>query len=264
MNVEKQLKQLGVHPAGGQHFLDSSSIVKALVEAGETDGRDVMEIGGGTGVVTEELSERANSVTVLETDSTLAGHLQQRFSETNVEVLEKDFLDYDIPDRIERCVSNLPFQITKEAVRKLGENQVQSSLILQEEVAEKMVADPGSQNYGYFTIVANYYFVPVKLRTVSSRNYYPEPDVDTSIVKLYPNRERHGVEDDERFLEVANALFTHSRKKVRNAFVDARHILEMEKEEAKQIRDELPHSEKRVNQLEVIDLKQIAEALGKH
>lgn len=262
MDVQKTLRKLGVQPVKGQNFLVSDNIIEALVKAGETEEKYVLEIGAGTGSITEKLLQTSEKVTALETDTVLANHLEKQFEDSNVEIVNEDFLEYEIPEDIERCVSNLPFQITSEAVEKLGREQIQSSLILQKEIAEKIIAEPGDSNYNEFSVKTNYYFVPVKLRDVSSRNYHPAPEVNTSIVKLYPNRDRWAVEDEEFFFKIVKALFTHKRKKTRNAFVDARHILRYEKDDAKEIRDELPHSEERVINLEIVQLKEIAEFLA--
>lgn len=258
MNVKKKLQELGVQPVEGQNFLVSDSVIEALVSAGEIEDKSVIEIGGGTGAVTEKLVEKASSVTVVENDTTLSEHLRQQFGDS-VDVINDDFLQTEID--AERCVSNLPFQITSEALEKLGEMQIQSSLIVQKQLAEKAVADPGDSNYGSFSVLVNYYFVPVKLRDISSSSFYPSPDVEASILKLYPNKERHGVENEDEFFKTSRALFTHKRKKLRNAFVDARHIFEIEKDFAKENRDELPHSEKRVAQLNVKEIADITEFL---
>lgn len=258
MDPRQELRELGVKPVKGQNFLISESVIEALVEAGEVDDRRVLEIGGGTGAITEKLVERASEVIAVENDTILAEHLEEKFP--SVEVVNRDAMDYDIPD-VDRCVANLPFQISSQFIEKLGKKQVQSALILQEELADKMVAEPGDSNYGSFTVMVKYYFLPVKLRKVAGSNYYPEPDVNTAIVKLYPNEERHGVEDEDFFFKISRALFTHKRKKTRNAFVDARHILEIEKSRAKELRDEIPHSEERVINLEIVQIKEIAEYL---
>lgn len=258
MNQRDQLRKLGVKPVRGQHFLESETVVEALVEAGELDDKDVLEIGPGTGIITEKLIDRAEEVTAVENDTTLAMHVEDEFP--SVEVLNQDFLQMEDLD-YDRCVSNLPFQISSEAIRKLGDAQVQSSLIVQKQLAEKAVADPGENEYNEFSIAVQYYFVPVKLRDVPRNSFHPKPEVDASILKLYPNRERHGVENEEAFFELAKALFTHQRKKVRNSFVDARHILNFEKDRAKELRDDLPHSEKRVVDLVVKEIAEISEFL---
>lgn len=260
MNVQKKLKELGVKPVKGQNFLNSEPTIKALVEAGEVDGEVVLEIGAGTGVITEKLSKKAEKVYALETDTTLYNHLKEKFEASNVEVLNEDFLEYEIPEDVTRCVSNLPFHIATEAVEVLGDRQIQSSVVVQKEFAEKILAEPGDNQYTETTIRTNYYFLPVKLRDVSSRSYHPAPEVDTSILKLYPNKDRHGIDDPETLFHVVKALFTNKRKKTRNAFVDARHILNISKDEAKKVRDDLPHSEERPVELEIRELGEVAEA----
>ncbi len=259
-DVRRTLEELGVKPVKGQNFLVSENVVEALVAAGEVDGKRVLEIGAGTGNLTAELAEEAAKVYAVESDTTLAGHLEDRFRGRNVEVVNADILDCDWPD-VDRCVANLPFQVSSEVLEMLGERQIQSALILQGALADRIVAEPGGSEYSRLTVMVNYYFIPVKLRDVKSMNYHPEPDVGTAIVKLYPNVERHGVEKEDAFFRAVRGLFTHRRKKVRNAFVDARHILGIEKEEAKQLRDELPHSEQRVVNLDIRSLAEIAEFL---
>lgn len=256
MNAAKKLRELGVQPVEGQNFLESEAVIEALVEAGEPEGH-VIEVGGGTGKITEKLMDRCNQLTVVEKDSKLAKFLESEFPE--VEIINQDLLDMDL-DSYDRCISNIPFHLSSEILERLGEAQLQSSLIVQEELADKIVAESGSKNYSEFTVMINYYFIPVKLQTVSRDSFYPEPEVDAAILKLYPNRERHGVEDEQEFFTLVKALFTNQRKKVRNAFVDGREILDLDKQEAKEMRDDLPHSEKRVNQLEVIQLKEISES----
>lgn len=260
MNTRKTLRKLGVKPVKGQNFLTSELIVEALVEAGETEDRDVLEIGAGTGAITTKLCEKASKVYAVENNTVLSNHLQEEFNNSNVEVIEEDILELEIPE-VERCVANIPFHLSSEILEMLGEKQIQSALIIQEDLADRVVAEPGESDYGRFTLLANYYFIPVKLRTVPSSSFEPEPDVQAAIVKLYPNKDRHGVENEKLFFKIVRALFTHKRKKVRNAFVDARNILEITKEQAKQVRDNLPNSEKRVIELEIIQLKEILEFL---
>jgi 16S rRNA (adenine1518-N6/adenine1519-N6)-dimethyltransferase len=260
METVKTLRKLGIKPVKGQNFLTSEVIVEALVEAGEVEDQEVLEIGAGTGAITQKLSEKAEKVYAVENNSVLSKHLREEFESSNVEVFEQDILEHDFGE-VDRCVSNIPFHLSSEILEKLGKEQIQSALIIQDDLADRIVAEPGESDYGRLTVMINYYFIPVKLRTVPSSSFEPAPDVQAAIVKLYPNEERHGVENEDFFFKIVRALFTHKRKKVRNAFVDARHILEISKDEAKEIRDDLPHSEKRVNQLEIIELKEIAEFL---
>ncbi|PSG99041.1 MAG: ribosomal RNA small subunit methyltransferase A [Nanohaloarchaea archaeon SW_7_43_1] len=260
MDTEKTLRELGIKPVKGQNFLISEIIVEALVEAGEVEDKQVLEIGAGTGAITSKLSKKAEKVYAVENNSVLANHLKEEFVSLNLEVVEEDILEYDF-ENIDRCVANIPFHLSSEIIEELGQKQVQSALIIQEDLADRIVAEPGEPDYGRFTVLVNYYFIPVKLRKVPASSFKPAPDVNAAIIKLYPNRDRHGVENEDFFFKIVRALFTHKGKKTRNAFVDARHILDITKDEAKNLRDELPNSEKRVNNLKIIELKEIADFL---
>lgn len=260
MEIERKLREIGVNPGKGQNFLNSEAAAAALVEAGEINGEKTLEIGPGLGKITEKLAEKTDDLVLVEKNRNLASYIQENFP--NSEILNEDFLELDLEELdVERVVSNIPFQISLDIIEKLGKAQVQSALIVQDELADKIVAEPSDKNYGFSTIKAQYYFVPVKLRALSSRSFYPEPEVDAAVIKLYPNKDRHPVEDEEAFFELVKALFTHKRKKLRNAFVDARHMLNYEKDEAKKIRDELPHSEDRVINLGIKELAEVAEHL---
>lgn len=260
MNPSQKLKELGIRPEEGQNFLQNKHIIKALVEAAEINEEKTVEIGGGLGAITSHILDETDDLTVVEKNIRLANHLKSEFSEA--EIVQQDFMDFDVSD-FERCIGNIPFNLSSEIIEKLGKKQVMSALIVQDEYADKIVADPGDSDYSYRTAISNYYFLPVKLRTVDSRNFYPEPEVDAAILKLYPNKDRHGVQDEEQFLETVKALFNHSRKKLRNAVVDSRHILGYEKETLREVRDEIPHSETRVNQLDIKALVEVSEFIHK-
>ena len=260
MEIEEQLRKVGVKPGKGQNFLRSEATAAALVEAGEIEDSRVLEIGPGLGKITEKIAKKTDDLVLVEKNGNLASYIRKNFPDA--EVLKEDFLQVNLEElEVDRVVSNIPFQISSDIIEKLGEAQVQSALIVQDELADKVVAEPSDKNYGFATVKAQYYFVPVKLRTLSSRSFYPEPEVDAAIIKLYPNKDRHPVDDEEAFFDLVKALFTHKRKKLRNAFVDTRHMLGYEKDDAKEIRDELPHSEERVINLGIKELAEVAEYL---
>lgn len=249
MNQRERLKELGVKPTEGQHFI-SSEYVERFLRHADTSGKTVMEIGPGTGAITGEVD--AEKIYAVEKDTVLAEGLEDVLED--VQVINDDFLEVEFPEDVEHVIGNIPFEISSDILEKLGEAQLQATLLVQEDFADKIVAGPGDSDYSFQAFRAGYYFVPVKADVIPSQAYFPEPEVSTAVLKLFPNRERHGVEDDQALLDFAKALFTHKRKKVRNAFVDARHILDLSKEEAKELRDQLPHSERRVNDLEVSEM----------
>lgn len=258
MDVTERLKELGVKPAGGQHFLQSESQIQQYLSHAETDGKTVLEIGAGTGAITEKVE--ASKIYAVEKDTVLAEGLQELEFDKEVEVVNEDFLEMEIPEDVEYMIGNIPFEISSDILEKTGREGLPATYIVQEEFADKVVASPGDPDYSFQSFRNRYYFLPVKTSVIPASAYHPEPEVSTAVLKLFPNRERHGIEDGEALLEFARALFTHRMKKVRNAFVDARHMLDISKDEAKEIRDELPHSEKRVNNLEVAEAGEILEA----
>lgn len=258
MNPRHKLAKLGLEPKEGQNFLIHEPTIQALVEAGEVEDHKTLEIGGGLGAITEKLQKKTDDLTVIENDSALANHLKEEFPE--IDVIQQDIMESDISD-FERCVSNIPFNLSSEIITKLGENQVQSALVVQEALADKVVSDPGDSDYGHFSALIDYYFLPVKLRTVNSSAFHPSPEVNAAIIKLYPGKDRHGIEDEEFFLSTIKALFTHKRKKLRNAVVDSRNMLDLDKDEIKEVRDEAPHSEERVVNLDVKKLSDVSEWL---
>lgn len=258
MNTEEELKKLGIKPVEAQNFLISERTIEKLVEEAEVEDKNVLEIGPGTGNITKKL-EKANKVLAVEKDTKLAKNLE-KIEQQNLEVLNKDFNQLNLENyKIDIVVGNIPFNITKQILEKIGKAQLPAVLIIQEDVADKIVAEPGDSNYTNYTVKNNYYYIPIKLNRIPSSYFYPKPEVNAALVKLIPNKDRHNVKDEAELLKMSNALFTHKRKKTRNAYTDARHILEISKDKAKEIRDKLPNSEKRVNQLEVVDIKEITE-----
>lgn len=254
MNPERELQKIGLRPEKGQNFLTHEPTIQALVEAGEIEDKKVLEIGGGLGSITEFLVEKECELTVVEKNTVLSDYLKDKFPE--VEVLNYDFLEMDL-EGFERCVANIPFQISSEIIEKLGKEQIMSALIVQEDLANKIVSDPGEKSYGFFTVKTQYYFVPVKLRSINSSYFYPSPDVNAAIIKLYPNKGRHEIKDEKEFLSMVKALHNHGKRKLRNAFVDSRNVLGLEKDEAKELRGALPNKNKRVRELDISELKDV-------
>jgi len=257
MDIKKELRQIGLTPTNGQHFINNEIAVRKYLNEAESKGKTVLEIGSGTGSITQSID--AEKIYAVEKDTVLSQNLKSKEID-NVEVFNKDFLKMEVPEEVEYILGNLPFQLSSEILEKVADLQISSAFIVQEELADKAVSSPGDSDFNFFSFKMSYFFIPVKAGQISSRNYYPEPEVDTAILKLFPKKERHGVEDEEEFLSFAKALFTHRRKKVRNSVVDARNLLGKNKDELKEIRDELPNSESKVYELEVVEVKEIFDA----
>lgn len=257
MDIKQELRRIGLTPTNGQHFINNEIAVRKYLNEAETKGKTVLEIGSGTGSITQSID--AEKIYAVEKDTVLSQNLKSKEIE-NVEFFNNDFLKMEVPEEVEYILGNLPFQLSSEILEKVADLQIPSAFIVQEELADKAVSSPGDSDFNFFTFKMSYFFIPVKAGEISSRNYYPEPEVDTAVLKLFPEKDRHGVENEKEFLEFAKAIFTHKRKKLRNSVVDARNILGESKDDLKEIKDKLPHSESKVYELEVVEVKEIFDA----
>ncbi|MDY6761874.1 MAG: 16S rRNA (adenine(1518)-N(6)/adenine(1519)-N(6))-dimethyltransferase RsmA [Candidatus Nanohaloarchaea archaeon] len=266
----------------GQHFLDDSAVVEQMVEAAELEEDEtVLEIGAGVGTITRQLADTAGTVIAYENDAELARVLRSEMDVTasseggcsssnlgenaatydSVEVREEDALKADVP-AFDACVSNIPFHRSSDVLDFLVDRGKRSVLLVQEEFAQRLVAEPGDDQYSRTTVLANYRFLPVYLDQVPQRSFHPEMDVDAALVKLFPRNDSFDV-DEDWFRTVTKALFTHSGKKTRNAFVDSAHMLDIDDDTAERLRDELPHAQDRVRTLDVHAFVDIATFLDK-
>lgn len=262
MNVNQKLNELGIIPEKGQRFLWSDNNAEALAAACEPDGKDILEIGPGLGIVTQHLVNKADKVTAVEKNSKLANYLNNEIDDDDLTVVNEDFRKFSVPEETESIVGNIPFSLTKEILEKVIETEKLAALLIQKDVAEKVTAEPGSKKYTFYSLKIQIRSLPVKLRTIDSRYFEPEPEVDGAILKLYP-RKTPLTDRPGKIIEILKPLFNNSNKKVRNSFVDSRHLYGISKEEAKDCRSELKYSDKRVNKLTVKESVELGEELCK-
>ena len=199
----------------GQHFLVDRDAIERIANYAELKPDDrVLEIGPGTGNLTEALAARAASVFAVEVDPRLAADLEGRFS--NVSVINADALAVELPD-YNKIVSNLPYQISsKIAYRLLCRPFDLAVLMFQREFATRMTATAGSEEYGRLGMVVGFFCHAEILETVPRSSFRPVPEVNSAIVRLRPRRERPLV-DSRIFMRLVSGLFAHRRKKVKKA-----------------------------------------------
>ncbi len=196
----------------GQHFLNDRSVIERIVSFAElkTDDR-VLEIGPGTGILTAALAARAGRVYAVEVDPDLAAQLLGLAP--NVQVINADALTVVLPD-YNKIISNLPYQISsKISYRLLSLPFELAILMFQKEFAERLIARPGSKNYGRLAMIAGFFCQIEILESVPRTAFRPVPDVDSVIVRLRP-RERQEV-DPGVFIRLVETLFRNRRKKVK-------------------------------------------------
>lgn len=179
----------------------------------------VIEIGPGRGALTEKLLMRAARVVAIEIDPYLAGHLRRRFAgEPRLEVVEADVLDTDLAQWGRAVITgNLPYYITSPIVEKTVRlNAPRAVLLMQREVAERIVAPPGSRTYGFLTVQTALYADARLLFEVRPSAFHPPPKVDSAVVLLEPHSRDLGIGDRDAFLRFVAQCFTHKRKTLRN------------------------------------------------
>jgi len=221
------------HPkkALGQHFLRDRSVVQALIRAAEIEpGETILEIGGGTGVLTTSLADIGTRLVVVEVDPGLAQGLKEQFrGRGQVEIHCADILGMDLAQVTSRplvLLGNLPYRITTPiltwavAQKRLIKRAV---LMLQKEVGERLVAAPGTRAYGRLSVLVQYHATARVIRRVSPKCFFPRPKVESVIVRLDP-RETPAVRvgDEAFFFRVVEASFNERRKMVVNALSTGR------------------------------------------
>lgn len=204
----------------GQHWLKDKHSLEAMVEAAEVQSGDaVLEIGPGTGLLTDELLKAGAKVTALEFDHTLKQQLIFKYSSNkDIEVIEGDIRQFDfasLPDKF-KIVANIPYYLTANLFRKLIDSPAKpqiASLLVQKEVAERVVAQPGKLS---FVAVALQVFYDVSSgELVLAHLFEPPPKVDSQILILKLRQKPLIAEAElEEFLALVKAGFSQPRKKL--------------------------------------------------
>ena len=219
----------------GQNFLVNPETLKIIVEAGAVTGSDtVIEIGAGLGCLTEVVAQHAERVIAVEVDELLYNALASQFStNSRVQLLNADILKLEINSLLShgtgtmpptfKVIANLPYSITTPILWKLlaHHKQIHSCvLMMQKEVAERIVAGPGGKVYGALTIGVGYYAEATLITTLSPDNFYPAPKVDSALLRLEMRKTpKVTVENEEFFFKVVRTAFRTRRKMLKNALV---------------------------------------------
>lgn len=215
----------------GQNFLVDNNILSKIVNSAEiTDEDTIIEIGTGIGTLTKELAQRAKKVIAIEIDTNLLKILEETLSEYgNVKIINQDILKTDIKKILEennikgaiKVVANLPYYITTAILMKFLESGVDIDsfvVMIQKEVANRILAKPSTKEYGSLTVAIQYYANSFIVSNVPKSAFIPEPNVDSSVIKLEIKKERDvKVNNEKLFFDVVRGSFSKRRKTILNS-----------------------------------------------
>ncbi len=262
--INKVLKKYNLIPkkSRDQYFLKNPEILRFECEQAEISEKDVvLEIGAGIGNLTKEISQRAKKVYAVEKDRKLVGILKEQLKDFhNIEIIQNDILKIDLPD-FDKCVSNIPYSLSSKITEILAKKDKLSVICYQKDFAQRLIAQPGEKNYSRISVLSNFYFTPVFLREIPREEFFPEPEVDSAIIKFFPKSREYKV-DENLFFKVVKALFIHKNKKVKNSFYNSRHFFDLNKGKANEIAENLPYKDKKVITLSIEQLIKISDFLG--
>lgn len=240
--VRELLHRYDIRPSRrrGQSFLIDANALARVLDAAELGPQDgVLEVGPGLGVLTAALAQRVLKVVAVEVDRRLADALEAEImpGRPNIQLVRADVLDLDLhrlmaaqvgPGR-HKVVANIPYSITGPLVARILEAHLVfecAVLLLQKEVAARLIAWPGSPEYSALTLLAALYSDVDRIGTVSRTCFYPTPDVDSTIVRLrLLPRPRCGDTDPALVMSIVHAAFHQRRKTLRNSLAGSPTLL---------------------------------------
>ncbi len=221
----------------GQNFLINEEVVNKIVEASQITEQDlVIEIGPGLGTLTKSLLEKAGKVICIELDSKMLNILEDRFSlYNNFELINNDVLKVDLKNIIKsekkkgqiknvKIVANLPYYITTPIIMKLLEEELDLesiTVMIQKEVADRLIAIPGGKNTGAITYSVYYYTTSESILEVPNSSFIPEPEVTSKVIKLNIRKvPAVNPKDKDKMFKIIKNAFMQKRKTLLNSLTN--------------------------------------------
>ena len=250
----------------GQNFLTDDSVLEDIVLGSDIDENTaVIEVGPGIGCLTQALAEKAGKVVSIEIDKGLIPLLNSLFvAYSNVEIVEGDILKTDLKALISslgdmkvRVAANLPYYITTPIIMKLLEEDLpilSITVMVQKEVAERIVAKPGGKDYGALSVAVQYYSDAQIIREVPSECFMPPPKEDSAVVRMVLGKKDLGV-DEKKFFRLVKAAFAQRRKTLINSIAGS-NFYKMDKAQLREAIESIGLDEKVRG--EVLSLEQFA------
>ena len=213
----------------GQNYLIDKNKRDQIINFGNLNKNDtVLEIGTGIGTLTLEIARKAKKVIAIEQDENIYKILTERLEDEqidNVEPINDDALSVDFP-KFNKIISNLPYQISSPITFKFLEYDFDLAILMyQKEFAERMNGKVGTKDYSRLSAMLYFKCNVETLTDVSSESFIPKPKIDSTVVKLTPKENKIDASDFKTYSIFTKALFQHRNKKIKNALIDSRHII---------------------------------------
>ncbi|PLZ25030.1 16S rRNA (adenine(1518)-N(6)/adenine(1519)-N(6))-dimethyltransferase [Fischerella thermalis WC542] len=218
-----------------QHWLKSEKALAEIIQAAKLEQGDrILEIGPGTGILTRRILPLVQSLVAVEIDRDLCEHLAKELGKReNFLLLQGDFLELDLPSLLEgypafqnpnKVVANIPYNITGPIIEKILGTIANPNpelydlivLLVQKEVAERLVAKPGSKACGALTVRVQYLAECELISIVPAKAFYPPPKVDSAVVRLIPRKIEPAAQDPRKLETLVKLGFAAKRKMLRN------------------------------------------------
>ena len=221
----------------GQNFLINEEVINEIIDSSEITENDlIIEIGPGLGTLTKYLLENAGKVICVELDRKMIEILNDRFSlYDNLEIINSDILKVDLNEIIlkekskgqiksVKVVANLPYYITTPIIMKLLEEKLDIesiTVMIQKEVADRLIAKPGDKLSGAITYTVYYYCEAEKIIEVPNSSFIPEPNVISEVIKLKIRKNKIvNVKDENLFFNIIKCAFMQRRKTLINSLTN--------------------------------------------
>ena len=245
------------HKTGQNFLVDKRVAIREIQYAGIDENDVVLEIGPGMGILTTLLAEKAKKVIAVEIDGELVDKLK-KFLPENVLLVHEDAVkvDFEVLPSFNKIVSNLPFHISSPITFKFLQYDFSSAvLIYQKEFADRMVAKTGDKHYSRLSVGVYYKADCEILETIPKGCFFPQPQVDSCMVRLTPRKSpAFPVLDEKFFFDLTRELFNHRRKKIKNTLGELYSDVKFE---------DLPYLDRRVEELTPEQIGELSDFLYK-
>jgi 16S rRNA (adenine1518-N6/adenine1519-N6)-dimethyltransferase len=210
----------------GQNFLIDKNIVKKISNLIDIKDKNILEIGPGKGFLTDQiLSKKPKSLIIVEKDNLLSKYLKQKYEKNRlVTIYNNDILKFDLDKKLKRntiIFGNLPYNISSQilvkVIRLKANIKRYSALIFmfQKELADRIVGEFGTSNYGRLSILVSYKLNIIKKFNVSPNCFFPKPKVNSSVLYLKPhNLTNYKIKNIQNLEKITNILFSNQRKMI--------------------------------------------------